>query len=573
MTAQKPRVDSSRFPEVASSRPEPRPVTNRAQVSLDISDREPVTDDGKTSTASLSGSKTYVAPHLRTVPHVRQSSFGAYEQSGLPDAEDRFYTSILPAVEFERRSVVGRTPIVERRYHAAQPSVLDSTQSRSAPPHLRFAQRPRPPLLAPLSPENIRYHSRTDALDHTGPYSPPSTRISRLPYDDPFAHHHPAPISEEESVGGESLAQFSIAQSLLTQIGLGGNDTPTEANFSPSARRIPASLGTSSATFDTRSMLDSEDSEANHCTSCGAPPAASFVALNNCDHLLCYQCINNLINSAAHKPPRPMNCFACGAGIVTFTTAWVGGEGKMLAALQNSIEEARLLAKEVAATWAATTFAMRDKEERHVVFDMSTTARFPVSVSTSPMIGMDGYESSDNEFSPRAQSTPRTMRSPTVDRLGRDAFVGMDSGIAGTPEGLQLYGLSPMRTFDWASEPEEAHQFDDNGCLPYDRLPYIPSLIVCSAFDASTMKIPVSPPTIPLSPLILPPTAWPVLRIDNVSLAYLPAIRADDAPDPLGRDGQGDQRLAPGQYPCAPNSLGIDPLQSVRRFCFAPALG
>ncbi len=43
-----------------------------------------------------------------------------------------------------------------------------------------------------------------------------------------------------------------------------------------------------------------------------------------CDHLLCHQCVNALINAAAHKPPRVLDCFFCGGFVESFAPAWEG---------------------------------------------------------------------------------------------------------------------------------------------------------------------------------------------------------------------------------------------------------
>ncbi|GAA5966717.1 hypothetical protein JCM10213_004618, partial [Rhodosporidiobolus nylandii] len=66
------------------------------------------------------------------------------------------------------------------------------------------------------------------------------------------------------------------------------------------------------------------------CSNCGLEKNAAFVVLVRssarspstivtkacasqlpCRHPLCHLCVNALINGAAHKPPRPSDCFAC----------------------------------------------------------------------------------------------------------------------------------------------------------------------------------------------------------------------------------------------------------------------
>ena len=55
------------------------------------------------------------------------------------------------------------------------------------------------------------------------------------------------------------------------------------------------------------------------CSSCGRePPGRPFVSLQPCEHLLCAECVNALVNAASNDPPRAANCFCCRAEITNF---------------------------------------------------------------------------------------------------------------------------------------------------------------------------------------------------------------------------------------------------------------
>lgn len=55
------------------------------------------------------------------------------------------------------------------------------------------------------------------------------------------------------------------------------------------------------------------------CSSCGRePPGRPFVSLQPCEHLLCAECVNALVNAASNDPPRAANCFCCRAEIMNF---------------------------------------------------------------------------------------------------------------------------------------------------------------------------------------------------------------------------------------------------------------
>lgn len=155
-----------------------------------------------------------------------------------------------------------------------------------------------------------------------------------------------------------------------------GIDVPSpvwEEHFDEEELRIPTSASVSRKVDIPKSrkvligpatILDSEESDENVCTGCGTPPVPSFVALVSlvllpfvyrrtnscshslqvpCDHLVCHTCLNALINAAAHKPPRPTACFACGSHVDSFLPAWegigaaAGGRIGLVEALQESL--------------------------------------------------------------------------------------------------------------------------------------------------------------------------------------------------------------------------------------------
>lgn len=57
------------------------------------------------------------------------------------------------------------------------------------------------------------------------------------------------------------------------------------------------------------------------CSSCGVVPSPStdsHISLLPCEHLLCPQCIAQLVNGVSNDPPRPGMCFHCGGQVVDF---------------------------------------------------------------------------------------------------------------------------------------------------------------------------------------------------------------------------------------------------------------
>ncbi|GAA5942945.1 RNA-binding protein [Sporobolomyces koalae] len=64
--------------------------------------------------------------------------------------------------------------------------------------------------------------------------------------------------------------------------------------------------------------LASEDRPVEECVGCGLKPDRSFVILIPCLHSCCPDCLNSIINGAAHKPPRPADCFACSHAVDSF---------------------------------------------------------------------------------------------------------------------------------------------------------------------------------------------------------------------------------------------------------------
>jgi hypothetical protein len=355
------------------------------------------------------------------------------DQSGLPEPEDSFYRDAQFSSNISSR---GRST-----------SYIDSNTRRSPTALVSHSSS--------ISPQRFRHISRVDP-----PYSPPATLISRQPYDDPDNFPHPTPIEEEddnsidiqaddEGDGGEFGHNDSVSSRSATPA-----QYAAVSRVQLSDRSNPTSSTSSHFSVASRAELlrQHREIDPNACTSCGSPPVPSFVALIPCDHLLCHQCINTLINSAAHKPPRSMDCFACGVLVKSFGPAFAGSVG-MVDALRATLSELN-----ANSDGSQYTQSMRAGGKEN--YSSSSTA----GDGESSMSIASGYRSTSSIVNcptsrQHSSLTPKPGKIGSLFSRLQNEERNNDSGV-GTPDAL---GLSPLRKLDWSKEPNVTPQ----GCMKH----------------------------------------------------------------------------------------------------------
>ncbi|BGP10741.1 hypothetical protein JCM10049v2_006633 [Rhodotorula toruloides] len=179
--------------------------------------------------------------------------------------------------------------------------------------------------------------SPTGYISHSSPfYSHPNEPIEALKWSFPPLHTDselstpPGPLSPGE--------QADVRDSWEDE-----DDFSVEVELRLGARRE------SSAFVDEGVPADEEDAveEDFACGGCGAHKTDAFVRLTPCGHPACPTCMNALVNAAAHKPPRPSNCFACATYVESFEPAVEavkienGGGGLVQALFKQLAEEKR----------------------------------------------------------------------------------------------------------------------------------------------------------------------------------------------------------------------------------------
>ncbi|GAA5835015.1 hypothetical protein JCM11251_000138 [Rhodosporidiobolus azoricus] len=159
----------------------------------------------------------------------------------------------------------------------------------------------------------------------TAPLSP-TTLISRTPYVDPHSYGHPQMIPEEDDeadfVGSSTTSPAPVETLDLAEEAALAN-AEEEVEVADKQFKIQSRIGARrrSSAFVSSPGLHEDAVPDSLCSGCVAERNAAFVELLPCHHLLCHVCTNALINGAAHKPPRPMDCFACTNFVETFVLA------------------------------------------------------------------------------------------------------------------------------------------------------------------------------------------------------------------------------------------------------------
>ncbi|GJN93034.1 hypothetical protein Rhopal_006079-T1 [Rhodotorula paludigena] len=287
-------------------------------------------------------SSPYVPPHIRRLEsklaNKENDPLARFDRSACPEPEDSFYSHVSSSLSFD-----------------------SPTHSRFSTPNTSFALSPPTASRS----HNIKALHLSPAPGHL--FSPssltsPTTLISRQPYLDPSNHPHPTPILEEFEVDDSFLApappgsarswadEVEDALTANEEAFLGSSDYHGDCTSSGGDIQVQIGVELRRESVFTAGSSgpglpeDAVKGDGKECTGCGAAKTDCFVVLDPCGHLLCPVCLNSLINAAAHRPPRPLTCYACAALVVSFKPAEPsigqarGGVG-LVAALRQSLHK------------------------------------------------------------------------------------------------------------------------------------------------------------------------------------------------------------------------------------------
>ncbi|GAA6059245.1 hypothetical protein JCM10212_006638 [Sporobolomyces blumeae] len=229
------------------------------------------------------GAQRYVPPHLRNqsakeniststpyLPSLGKNSLSSFDRTGAPRAEDSFYTfSNEASLAFSRYPSVESTPNTSR---SLSQGVVACTAS------------PARGVVASPPPRSLPRTARLDVSCFDHPQMIPEEDDSPCPSGGD--NEHVDALVELDEPAGPVLALDSITASAS----------------------VPASV--------LNALLQNLSVE--ECSGCGAQPHASFVLFTPCRHACCPDCLNAMVNGAAHKPPRPADCFACSHRVESF---------------------------------------------------------------------------------------------------------------------------------------------------------------------------------------------------------------------------------------------------------------
>ncbi|GAA6021264.1 hypothetical protein JCM10207_002595 [Rhodosporidiobolus poonsookiae] len=265
----------------------------------------------------------YVPPHLRyrSASNASSASYNplaAFDRSACPEPEDSFYTNVsLLSLNSSSASSTTTSPNTSRILaHKPSPLALGSPAGS--------------PFSSSIAPTFNAQAGAYGAYSLGPTPSSPTTLISRGPYLDPARHSHPHAIPEEDELERKSWADeveadeqaghvtFETLLSADEEAAL-GFDVDDEVPFEGGAGGV-----VSRASVIKPPETAQEEINGDVCSGCGMEKNLAFVTLLPCSHPLCHICINALINGAAHKPPRPSDCFACAAHVESVAPAFEG---------------------------------------------------------------------------------------------------------------------------------------------------------------------------------------------------------------------------------------------------------
>ncbi|GAA5964765.1 hypothetical protein JCM21900_000195 [Sporobolomyces salmonicolor] len=251
----------------------------------------------------------YVPPHLRrrnsegltptTSPYDDKENgpLAQYDHSAVPEPEDSFYTSSSS----------------HWTSFSCSPSVIWTNNTSYIYPS-PSPERPSPAHLSPSRPRDGGKNQTTS--------SALSTLSSREPYLDSVRFPHSRAIPEEDELDARRKAGRKSWADEMDEVE--GDSLPVAEQaefvvFGKGGREEYGKLETllKRATLSETSLPKGGETN-DGCAGCGAERTLSFVTLFPCQHVCCHVCLNSLINGAAHKPPRPSDCFTCAHHIGSF---------------------------------------------------------------------------------------------------------------------------------------------------------------------------------------------------------------------------------------------------------------
>ncbi|GAA6044034.1 hypothetical protein JCM8097_001380 [Rhodosporidiobolus ruineniae] len=453
--------------------------------------------------------------HSTASPLATTLSLRQFDRSACPENEDSFYSHLSNLSLGGGFSSISSSPFTSPASSLRLKSTLSS-------PDLSRQSRP-----SPLQPLNLSSSSpfKQPLFQSSGQISP-TTLLSRGPYVDPSRWPHPEAIVEEEEEDDDDQPAHAHDQfetlSATEEAALGLTSARSWADEHDEgeedgvevclrlAQRKPSLFGAQSVTSPPGVPLDEVDEDV--CSGCGSEKNVAFVNLVPCSHSLCHVCVNALINGAAHKPPRPTDCFACNAPVESFVPAIpavgvLNGGGGLCRALKGVLDEEdasgmgrRRVGRRasVAGTVAtedddqhqqgqATTLVKSRRRRSSVVAAAIAATLLAQHVQSTPPAAAD--EKEDKGGKPPADSYSRRSSLHSV-----DSFKSIGSLPSSTADKHSLQPASP-------TSPSPAKRSSRRKSVSTSTpAPGATNAVV------STAEQPSLPPAVD----------WPVVRLDNV---------------------------------------------------------
>ncbi|GAA5948229.1 hypothetical protein JCM3765_001327 [Sporobolomyces pararoseus] len=469
-------------------------------------------EDSPTSVRSSSSSFSdrYVPPPLRGqrnlqeqqqddfkpnpyLPSLGKNSLASFDRSSAPESEDSFYTfSNEPSFAFSHFS-----------------STAPSTPSTSRNLSRSFGLSPKGFAASPPLPRSISRPSRLNT---------PSFERQQV-------------IAEVE----EDEATSEVGASVSLEV------DEFDRSEEPLGPVLPLGSVREKGTQVDLSQLKAVDqgTPVEDCSGCGLVADRSFVVFNPCRHSCCPDCLNSMINGAAHKPPRPSDCFSCSRQVDGFDPCCIeffstrGGPGLaqvLSATLQQEDHKIRTASRRSPGA-SSSRFVTGDELEIDKMRRLSRSGRRRSSVVaaaiSASLLSRSRSKSTTSFSQPSSPTAHRTPRSPSVPisitTSRRESLADLPPHVAlntlSLPSGLttpfegassssqwsdQTQGiLTPV--LDWSAEPMPVFEklFPGGMSTRSSR----------SSYESSADEVSIRSS---LEALPSRRTEWPVVRLDNL---------------------------------------------------------